>query len=143
MPSWLLLNSLMAATSSSVAAGTLLGVNVADNDAAAGRTFHFANLVKQALPFGVPTSPCVFGMNISVCASGWPSSDFGVCMYREGISPRQSWPPANISGVYSVTARGNGTVWIPSGGSAVLNQTYDSKTNKLTAYVPLNCPRLE
>ena len=120
-------------------ASPVIGVNVADNDAVAGRTFHFANLVKQSLPFGATAGPCVLGAEklVAVDPAGWPTVDFGVCMYMEGGSRSTSWPIANISGVYTVTATGNATVWRPSSEpercGGVVNQTYDPGTNRLTA----------
>ncbi len=122
---------------------TLLSCNFGDN---MGRSMHFADLMKQALPFGQPDLPA--SQNASVDAAGWPTQpDFSVSVYSEGVTKEgYSWPPARIDGVYTITARGSATMRFPVGGETIgtiLNQSYDATTNLFVAYVSVpNDPAL-
>ena len=112
---------------------TLLSCNFGDNSF---RGFHFADLLKQALPFGQPDLPA--SQNASVDAAGWPTQDFSVSVYNEGATKAgYSWPPARIDGVYTIVARGNATLRFPTNATigTILNQTYDAAANLFVAYV--------
>jgi hypothetical protein len=131
-----------AAASAAAAAGggrrrgggdTVLGCNVIDN---AFRGFVFADLAKQALKFGTPSAPS--DENATVDEAGWPTQDFSISVYSEGVGKAAlSFPPAQIDGVYCVSARGNASVSLPASqrGSVILNQSYDAATNLLVAFL--------
>jgi hypothetical protein len=115
------------------AGDTLLSCNLGDNSF---RGFHFADLMKQALPFGQPDLPA--SQNASVDVVGWPTQDFSVSVYSEGATREQySWPPARLEGVYTITARGNATLRFPANETigTILNQTYDAAANLFVAFV--------
>jgi hypothetical protein len=125
-----------SAAPTDAAGNTVLSCNLGDNG---GRGMHFADLMKQALPFGQPDLPA--SQNASIDAAGWPTQDFSVSVYSEGVAKAQySWPPARIDGVYTLTARGNATLRFPAGGEAIgtiLNQTYDAAANLFVAFVAI------
>ena len=122
-----------AAAAPTPSGNTLLGCNVVDN---AFRGFVFADLAKQALRFGSPLSPS--DQNATVDAAGWPTQDFSISVYSEGAGKAAlSFPPAQIDGVYTISARGKASVSLPAAqrGSAILNQTYDAASNRLLAFL--------
>ena len=122
-----------SAAPTNAAGNTLLSCNFGDN---AFRGMHFADLMKQALPFGQPDLPA--SQNASVDAAGWPTQDFSVSVYSEGVTKASySWPPARIGGVYTITAHGNATLRFPANATigTILNQTYDATANLFVAYV--------
>lgn len=120
----------------------------------------FVDVVKQSRVCGSPQAPYD-----GKCVSdglGWAKQDFGLVLITTNPGPL---PPMGtgsvISGIYTVIATGNASVWpsgsvqgfvlnqvpyltaapppplAPSRDSPLVFQTYDSETNTLLAYV--NC----
>ena len=85
-----------------------------------GRNFFFADLVKQST-FGWVTSPTT--QNVSVDAAGWPTQDFALLVYNEPGG--YTYPAADLSGVYTVTAAGGCATSVTSvyPGATVLNSS--------------------
>ena len=107
----------LAALSSARASNPLFGCNAGDPG---NRGLIFADFVKTST-FGQPTIPG--SQNVTVDARGFPTQDFSLLFYNEpgGFY----YPAADLSGTYTITALGCGTVSIPAGfdGLTIVNQT--------------------
>ena len=86
----------------------------------------YVNLVRQARDWGPPDAPW-FGNTTFDPQTGWPTSDFGMCIASNGY---------DIGGRYLLYAKGNADVktTIRFEGH-IENKTYDPSTNILSAIV--------
>lgn len=104
------------------------------------RTRPFIDLMKQARGFSSLQNPT--DQNAAVDSEGWPTEDFSIAfMTVGGGASGFQYPPMIINGTYLLTAIGNAKVSptmeaLP--GVTVLNQTYNSATNMLTAYIAID-----
>jgi hypothetical protein len=105
--------TLALAAAASAAANTALGCNA---QPPGGRTLVFADLVKVSM-FGQPTVPG--SQNTTVDARGWPTQDFSLYWFAE----EYTFPPADMSGTYTITALGCATVSALFPGATIVNQT--------------------
>lgn len=98
-----------------------------------GRNMFFADLVKQSI-FTSPVSPTT--QNVTLDNLGWPTTDFALLSYNEPGG--YTYPAADLSGVYTITASGCATVSIPTDflGLTVINSTCSS--GSLVAYVEVS-----
>jgi hypothetical protein len=123
--------TLVAATAGENAGNTHLGCNA--GGFAMGRNVFFADLVKQSI-FTSVLDPTV--QNVTVDSAGWPTTDFALLAYNEPGG--YTYPVADLSGVYTVTAAGCAAVSIPTGypGATVLNASCSG--GSLLAYIQVS-----
>lgn len=100
-----------------------LGVNI-EGLADWMHTPMFVDAMKTARPFGPPDTPWTGG--IPTDSQGWPLRDFGSCIIT-GLP--------HMGGRYSLLFTGKADVAPVACAASVVNQTYDSRTNRTTADV--------